>query len=655
MPSPKSAAAKPRSAKGAAKPAAAGGAPMAGTADAAPDAPLGACAAADGLGVTFRVWAPHAQAVSVVGGFNGFEPEACPMLPADDGTWSALVPAAKVGDEYRFALTAADGSTFTKIDPRAREVTNSVGNAIVHDPSYDWGDGNAHAMPAWNKAVIYELHIGTFNDPGHGGGDGDGTFKSAEAGLRHLARMGVNVVQIMPAQEFAGNRSWGYNPAHIFAVENTYGGPKGFKDFVKLAHSLDIAVVLDVVYNHFGPSDLDLWQFDGWSEDNGGGIYFYNDWRRNTPWGDTRPDYGREEVRRFIRDNAVMWLDEYRVDGLRWDATVYVRTVRGPSEDPGELPDGWSLMQWVNDQVSEAYPNALVIAEDLQNNAWKTKSTEEGGAAFGSQWDAGFVHPIRAALVESEDNNRSMAAVAGALSLRYNDDAFGRVIYTESHDEVANGRSRIVSEVDVNDHQNWFAKKRSTLGNALTLTAPGIPMIFQGAEFLEGEWFRDTVPLDWDQAAEFQGIIRLYRDLIHLRTDRHGFTKGLTGQGMNAYHVDETAKVVAFHRFHEGGPGDDVIVIANFRDAARHDYVIGMPRTGAWKVRFSSDWKGYAEDFGNFPSADLNATQGEYEGMPANAKFGIAPYSVLIVSQDPPSPSPEPAAAKAAPRKGKRA
>ncbi len=161
---------------------------------------------------------------------------------------------------------------------------------------------------------------------------------------------GVNAIQIMPVAQFAGERSWGYNPAHIFSVEIAYGGPLAFKKFVKRAHQQGIAVILDVVYNHLGPSDLDLWQFDGWSENNRGGIYFYNDGRAHTPWGDTRPDYGRGEVRQYICDNVFMWLEEYHVDGLRFDGTVYIRTPHGPGSD--DLPEGWSLLQWINSQIS---------------------------------------------------------------------------------------------------------------------------------------------------------------------------------------------------------------------------------------------------------------------------------------------------------------
>src|SRR5262249_46719083 len=141
--------------------------------------------------------------------------------------------------------------------------------------------------------------------------------------------LGFNAVQIMPSDEFPGTTSWGYNPSDIFAIEESYGGQDGLRRLVDAAHARGIAVFFDVVYNHFGPDDLDLWRFDGWSQDGGGGIYFYNDWRRGTPWGDTRPDYGRGEVRQFLRDNVLHWLEACRLDGLRWDATGWIRNAYG--------------------------------------------------------------------------------------------------------------------------------------------------------------------------------------------------------------------------------------------------------------------------------------------------------------------------------------
>ncbi len=579
-------------------------------------------------GIAFRVWAPHAKAVSVVGAFNDFQPTANPMSHEAEGFWHTDVAAAKVGQEYRFWLDIETGPV-TRIDPYAREVTSSIGNGVIPDPHFDWGD-DRFEIPNWNEVVIYELHVGTFNDD-QPDVDAPAKFESVVRRFDHLKKLGINCIQIMPIAEFAGDRSWGYNPAHIFAVESAYGGPKAFKELVKQAHRHGIAVILDVVYNHFGPSDLDLWRFDGWSEHDGGGIYFYNDGRRTTPWGDTRPDYGRPQVRQFIRDNALMWLEEFHVDGLRMDMTLYIRAVDASASHV--LPDGWSLMQWVNTEVRKHFPKALTIAEDLQSSDAITDTAENGGAAFGSQWDAQFVHTIREAVITGADEHRSMEAVKNAILSRYNGDPIRRVVYSESHDEVANGRARVPHEIDPSGAANWFAQKRSTLAAALVLTSPGIPMLFQGQEFVEGEWFRDTVPLNWEQSETFRGIVRMYRDLIHLRLNKKGTSKGLTGPNIAATHVNDDANLIAFRRWQDGGPNDEIVVVANFHLDPREGYSLGFSQPGTWKLIFNSDWKGYSEQFQGYASGDVTAVIGEYDGLPNRTEVNIGAYSVLIYGQ----------------------
>ena len=582
-------------------------------------------------GTAFRVWAPHATAVSVVGSFNDWKPEAHPMERDEQGCWSRLVTEAKAGDEYRFLLKTPQGD-LSRIDPYAREVTSSVGNGVIVDPAFDW-KGDDFTLETWNRLVIYELHVGTFGETPDDDEFRPADFKSAARQLGHLKKLGVTAVEIMPVAEFAGDVSWGYNPAHIFAVESAYGGPTAFKKFIRECHRMGLAVILDVVYNHFGPSDIDLWRFDGWSENDKGGIYFYNDWKSETPWGSTRPDYGRAEVRRFIVDNALFWLDEYHIDGLRLDMTVYIRTPHGPGAP--DLPEGYSLLQEINTAIQQKYPGRITIAEDLQNNDWLTKDVGAGGAGFGSQWDARFVHPIRAVVTNPTDEGRSMSEVAAAIAIRDNDDACSRVIYSESHDEVANGKARVPQEINPNDAKGWHAQKRSTLAAALIFTAPGIPMLFQGQEFLEGEWFRDTVPLDWDSSEEFRGIVRLYRDLIALRLNQKGTTGGLCGQHVQILHVNDGDNVVAFRRFEKGGPGDDVIVATNFSHEAKLDYRLGFPAPGEWRIRFNSDWSGYGDSFEGKRGESVLATEGAYDGMPFQAQVAIAPYSAIILSQDP--------------------
>jgi 1,4-alpha-glucan branching enzyme len=470
------------------------------------------------------------------------------------------------------------------------------------------------------------MHIGTFNAK-----DGVGTFDSAIERLPYLRDLGINAVELMPLAEFAGDYSWGYNPAHPYAIETAYGGSDGLKRFIREAHKLGIAVIIDVVYNHFGPSDLDLWQFDGWSENEKGGVYFYNDHRSTTPWGDTRPDYGRGEVRQYIFDNAMMWLEEYHADGLRYDMTLYMRSIDG--DEGNAIEEGFSLAQWINVEIGNRFPGKITIAEDLRNNNMLTQVAELGGANFSSQWDVEFVHPIRRAIIEIDDQNRSMDAVRDAIVHKYNIDAFERVIYTESHDEVANGKQRVVSEIDSSEKPGRYAIKRSTLGAALVMTAPGIPMLLQAQEFLRDKWFDDGRPIDWARCDEYRGIVAMYSDLIKLRLNRHANTAGLSGQHVDVYHLDHNEKVIAFKRWKDGGLGDEVVVVMNFAEGEVKDYRIGFPAPGQWHLRFNSDSRMYNELLDEIPVSSVAADGEAYDGQSHSATINLAAYSCQIFSQ----------------------
>jgi 1,4-alpha-glucan branching enzyme len=586
-------------------------------------------------GVTFRVWAPHAHNVYATGTFNSWSKTATPLFSEKNGYWSTEVPGAKAGDEYRYMIHPPVEwklPPFSRIDPYARKVTNSVGNGIIYDPkAFNWGKDN-FTMASWNELVIYEMHIGTFNvkEKGH-----PGTFASAIDKLPYLKRLGINAIEVMPVMEFSGDFSWGYNPDHPFAIEGIYGGPDAFKLFVKAAHKQGIAVIADVVYNHFGPDNLDLWRFDGWSENEKGGIYFYNDRRSQTPWGETRPDFGRDEVRQYLRDNALMWLEEYHADGLRWDMIIYINSIDGNGDNPAnDIPDGWSLMQWINGEIQQQFPGKICIAEGMHKNAWVTKDAGAGGAGFNAQWDAEFVHSVRRAVIARDDASRDLGAVSRAIEHRYDLDAFKRVIYTESHDEVANGRARVPEEIWPGKVDSWFSKKRSTLGGAIVLTSPGIPMIFEGQELLEDRWFQDKVPIDWSRAEDDKGILGMYRDLIALRRNLSGVTRGLCGQNVHLYHYDEGAKIIAFHRWDKQGPKDSVVVVVNMMDQGRDGYAIGFPRAGLWKTRFNSDSYNYGPDFANHATSDVDARGQGTAGLPCSGKISIGPYTVVIFSQD---------------------
>ncbi len=580
--------------------------------------------------VAFRVWAPHARKVFVTGTFSQWDKDGLELTSEGNGYWYLETEKAKTGDEYKYVIY--NGSQrLEKNDPYAKELTHSSGNSIIVDNDFNWED-KEFKTPDWNEMVVYEIHVGTFNAPQR---DMPGNFKSVIAKLEYVKGLGINTLQIMPPLEFPGDYSWGYNPSYPFAVENSYGSSKEFKMLINEAHKLGIAIVLDVVYNHFGPDDIDMWQFDGWKEEDYGGIYFYNDWRASTPWGNTRPDYGRDEVRIYLRDNVLTWLEEYHIDGLRFDATAYIRNVEGLNDSPSnDIKEGWSFMQWVNEEIKRRFPWKIAIAEDLCGNPWITKSTGEGGAGFDSQWDNSFAGDIRKNIIPNDDNFRDMNIIADQIQRRIDNKMISRVIYTESHDEIANGKARVPEEIWPGNVDNWFSRKRSVLGAVLVFTSEGIPMIFQGQEFLEDRWFHDRDPLDWNLASRYAGLVDLYRSLIHLRKNSNGTTKGLTGDNTEVNHINTRDKILAFHRWQNGGSKDSVVVIINFQNKTFDNYVVGVPAKGEWKVRFNSDWKGFDEEFTDNFTGDPVAEEGKTDNMPYYISVSLGPYTALILSQD---------------------
>ncbi len=573
-------------------------------------------------GVSFRVWAPFADSVAVTGTFNDWAET--PLTSEDDGYWWAFVRGAIAGHEYKFVIHNGD-KVLRRNDPRALHFTTSAGTSVIADPNFDWGD-SVFVPPPVEKQVIYELHVGTFNRPD---ASTVGTFQDVIDKLDYLADLGVNMIELMPIGSMLMDRGWGYAIDYIYAVETLYGGRYGFLKFVKAAHDRGIGVILDVVYNHFGPdSSLDLWQFDGWQKDDMGGIYFYNDWRAVTPWGNTRPDFARPEIQQYILDNVRMWMHDCRLDGLRVDSTIYIRNVNGFNDDPStDIPEGWLLLQKANTLVKKINPNALTIAEDVAGNEYITKSSSDGGAGFSAQWELNFPHVLRESLASDNVDNINLAGISGLLGRRYNDDAFQRVIYSDSHDSAANGSSRLNEVISPGKADNLFARKQALIAAGILLTSPGIPMLFQGQEFMESGYFNDWKALDWTKSERFKGTVEAYKHLIDLRQNVHGLSEGLQGKSVNIIQLDEANKVLAYHRWKNGGPKDDVIIIINFANQAHQEYYLNFPRNGSWRVRFNSSWSGYSPDFDHVDVPDIIVESG-------GASIVVPASSVIVLSQD---------------------
>jgi 1,4-alpha-glucan branching enzyme len=598
--------------------------------------PLGATLHKDGT-TTFRVWAPFVDKVAVkIGNRAPLALTREAGHDASDATWAGKARGTRAGDQYRY-LIQSGGSSREYNDPRAQQLTGFDANAksVIID------SGSApppFTGPTFNTMVIYELHIGTFGK----------TFAGAVAKLDYLKGLGVNAVEVMPiAQnpEFSSHtppdHDWGYDPVQLFAVKAQYGTVKDFKEFVKQCHQRQIAVIVDVVYNHLVGENL-LKGFGGFAPASvPNGIYFYGGDRADTGFG-PRPDFGRPQVRQYLNDNALLLLRDYGVDGLRFDDTLDIRTYN-TSGGRQTNAEGAQMLREINSSYRNTdpkQPGKITIAEDLQSSGEVTQHSGQAALDFNSQWDDAFWGTVRAAVTAVRDEDRNLGALRDALGKKMSSDVFSRVIYTEDHDKVGhpeNGERRLPGLIDSGNPESVFARKRSTLAAALLLTAPGIPMLFQGQEMLETRDFSFTKAVDVDFARasdpKFSGLVQMYRDMIALRRNLGGTTRGLTGQQLNVFHLDDGNKTLAYHRWENGGSGDDVVVVANLSNQAQSSLNIGMPRGGRWVVRFNSGAKVYDPGFQNGDSFDTDANPGAKDGMNFNANLSIGPYSVVILSQ----------------------
>ncbi len=570
-------------------------------------------------GAEFRVWAPFAKSVAVATPYVAYDTSnQVAMQPEADGYWSVLIKGAEAGQTYKFLIDTGT-EILHRNDPRAKAVTTSDnGDSVIVANNYKWDNDQPVNIPH-ERQIIYEMHIGTFNrrDPST-----QGTFYDAIEKLDYLKDLGITMIELMPVTSMARSHGWGYNTNAIFSVENAYGGRHGLMEFVKACHQRGIGVILDLVYNHF--IDTDLWQYDGWSENGRGGIYFYNDERGDTPWGG-RPDYGRPEVRQFIIDNVVMWLKEYHIDGIRLDSTAYMRNTTGSDDARYDIDDAWTLLQAITWEAHKIRPDAIMIAEDTSSNEHITKPHNENGCGFDAQWQLNFAHAIRHKLGM---NTPVIVDFCSELLHTYNNTAFKRITFSDSHDTAANGRVRLNEAATPGNPGSVIARQRTILASALTITSPGIPMMLQGQEFMQEGAFNDWQLLEWEKIERFGGIIQAHKDLIALRLNTAGVTAGLLGQSIAMFHEDDQSNIIGYHRWDQGGPSDDVLVIANFSGETHENYWIRLPIAGKWQVRFNSSWKGYSHDFHETTISECNT---EIDGA---AMFTLHKYTVLILSQD---------------------
>jgi len=580
----------------------------------------------DSGSTTFRVWAPHAKSVAVIGDFNGWKAMQGDHLSreGDSGIWSGRFRRSLPKGAYQFLING----NLARRDPYNRAVSADGTKSLFYDPAgFDWKNDRSPAI-ALEDSIIYEMHIGSFFDPKPDDGR-PATFDDAAKRLDYLVNLGVNTLCLLPVHEFNGHHSWGYNPSDPFAVEQAYGGPDGLKKFVQLCHARGLAVHLDIVHNHYGPQNLHLLQFDGTGGEGSGGIYFYDgDGIGMTPWG-PRPRFSDAMVQQYVQDNSLMWLNEYRIDGFRWDSTINIRAYNFGASP---IPEGAKMLETINTAIRSKHPGKWSIAEDSLNIG-----------NFDGSWDYDFHHQVMPQLSARNDRDRNIHSISSALGRK---GRMKRVVYVDNHDEAGkmNNQVRIATDIDPVDPGSDKARKLSAIGALLTLTAPGIPLLFMGNEFQEYGTFHDDIPLDWSKTIKHAGLLELHRDLIALRKNRDGISPGLKGLEIKIPVADNNRKHLVYWRWSEKNPADQVVIAINL-SGEKADMEIPFPSAGPWLNRIYTDWNRYGGSARQEPPRSFTLNQES-----AKAKTAMSPYSARIYTLvNRPSPDQKTATSKTSP------
>jgi 1,4-alpha-glucan branching enzyme len=635
-----------------------------------PDTPMGATLLA--AGATFRVWAPNAHEVHVLSDFTGWSPAPGTRLLAAGGYWWGFVRGAHDRQAYKFWVVGDAGGGW-KRDPYARELDWASGNCILRRPDFPWHD-TGFVTPRFENFVIYQLHVGVFSTPRWP--PGGGTFLDVAARLPYLADLGVTALQLLPIQEFPTTFSLGYNGLDYFSPEADFAVPdaelpayvastnamlasrglspygeadlKGemnqLKALVDLAHVHGIAVICDVVYNHAGGDfgDQSLYFFDrqhgqlpperfenslyfGLGEHAGGRVF----------------DFSKPQVCDFLIRNACFLIQEYRIDGLRYDQVSVI--------DRDGWPHGRRFCQDLTSTVRYLRPRALQLAEYWDLTPWVVRPVNEDGAGF----DTTLSNTLRIAVRDvlraasiSDTDPLPMQRVADSLWAPGFGEAWRFVQGPENHDVVlrdpdaSKGREpRIPTLADPSNPRSWLARSRSRVAMGLTLTSPGIPMMFMGQEFLEDKQWSDDLKhhpelrLFWPglEAPDpaMRDFLRCTRELIRLRWR----LPALRANGFRVINAHDGNRFLAFHRWVPGA-GEDVVVVVSLADQPRYNYRVGFPSGGRWLEAFNSDV------YDHWVNPQVVGNAGAVEASPESmhefdhsAELTLPPNSILVFCQ----------------------
>jgi 1,4-alpha-glucan branching enzyme len=592
----------------------------------------------DGVaGTSFAVWAPNARAVRVVGDFNTWDGRLHPMRSLGAaGVWELFVPGVSAGVKYKYELINAQGALTLKADPFAFATKAPPGtDSVVYTSAHQWGDhawmagrDRRHKLDA--PVSVYEVHLGSWRH-------GLSYRELAEQLPDYVADMGFTHVEFLPVAEHPYGASWGYQISGYYAPTARYGTPDDFRYLVDRLHQRGIGVIVDWVPAHFPKDTWALARFDGTA------LYEHSDPRRaeHPDWGSLVFNLGRNEVRNFLIANALFWLEEYHVDGLRVDAVASMLYLDYSRDEGQWVPnqyggnedlDAVQFLKDFNTTVYGKHPGAVTVAEE--STAWPAVSRPVylGGLGFGFKWNMGWMHDTLE-YIAKDPIYRRFHHHSLTFSLVY---AFSEnFVLPISHDEVVHGKGSLLGKMP-GDTWRRFANLRAYLG--YMWAHPGKQLLFMGCELAqESEWFSER-SIDWEALADpdHRGVQDLVRDLNRVY---HGhpalWERDSEPAGFGWIDPNDTdSNVLSFIRWSAGG--EPLVCLCNFSPVVREGYRLGLPRTGRWKEVLNTD----AEAYGGSNVGNLGAVESEaigWDGQPASARVTLPPLATVWLAPDQPA------------------
>ncbi|MFM7044271.1 MAG: 1,4-alpha-glucan branching protein GlgB [Ilumatobacteraceae bacterium] len=592
----------------------------------------------DDAGIRFAVWAPNADRVFACGEWNGWA-DGTPLEPqGSSGVWCGVVADARPGHTYKFAVVDRSGRTVLKADPMARwsERPPSTASIVPAASAHRWGDDQWMSRRSADPGAplrIYEVHLGSWRY------DLQSYRDIAESLADHVSALGFTHVELLPVAEHPFGGSWGYQVTGYYSPTSRYGSPDDFRAFVDTLHRRGIGVILDWVPAHFPRDEWSLARFDG------SALYEHADPRQgeHPDWGTLVFNYGRNEVRNFLVANALYWLDEFHVDGLRVDAVAsmlyldYSRPAGGwvPNREGGrENLEAIDFLRETTTVVRGHHPSALLIAEE--STAWPkvTHPVEHGGLGFTHKWNMGWMHDTLG-YVSHDPVHRQWHHRDLTFGLLY---AFSeRFVLPISHDEVVHGKGSLLGKLPGDDWQR-FATLRSLL--AWMWAMPGAPLLFMGSELAPFNEWNEAAGLPWHllDHASHRGVRDLLAELNRLTTSWPAlYERDHEPTGFQWLAADDAQhSVYAFLRWGYAG-GAAVACVANFTPVPRRGYLVGLPWDGTWQVVLDTDspaWGG--SGFGGYDTAGAVAVEASaatpWQGQPASAAVDVPPLGVVWVA-----------------------